>query len=65
MKGRNYKVLLVNGKAHIICNSSDRLGHKNANYMGTGKALCGILSPGETLSAWIKKREDKELKVEL
>lgn len=55
-----YQTIKVHGRVHVVCPSGSRhtFMHENANYLNTGKALCGVLKKGETLDNW-KKRTGK------
>lgn len=55
----NYTTITVLGHQHVLCEASDRgrLGHPNANYMGTKMALCGVIEKGKTLEEWILRRD--------
>ena len=51
-----YTTILVCGRLHVLREVSPRnTGIPEANYMGTGKALCGVVDKGDTLEDWIKK----------
>ena len=56
-----YKTIPVNGQVHVITNAESRpKGTKaepykdiaDADYRGTGMALCGVCLPGESLPQW-------------
>lgn len=53
-----YSTIVVWSRLHVICESKERKGnlHRDANYMGTGKALCGVLKKGQTLEEWMKNK---------
>ena len=55
---REYSTIDVYGHHHIISDISvdERLPFPLPNYLHTGKALCGILQPGETLESWAANR---------
>jgi hypothetical protein len=51
-----FKVIPVSGRQHVVTNIEARgKGVENANYMGTGMALCGVLKEGEALHDWKKR----------
>ena len=63
------KVLIVEGQRHVIRPFKRSFGNqeegfvvKRANYLNTGKALCGVLSPGQTLDAFKQEWIDRRLK---
>ena len=48
-----FKVISVSGRQHVITNVATRDATlADANYLGTGMALCGVLNEGETLVDW-------------
>lgn len=51
---KRYQVLRRNHKAYVICNTSDRSNsnHADANFLGTGLALCGVLPDNYTEKQW-------------
>lgn len=50
---KNYELIKVHGREHVITEQSyNRTGYPDANYMGTGKCLCGVLEKGQTIEAW-------------
>jgi hypothetical protein len=54
---KNYKVIEVYGRKHVVRSIPSRGGGSNnalpdADYMGTGMALCGVLNDNETLDEW-------------
>jgi len=53
-----YSTVVVAGRLHVICEAKDRRGgiHRDPNYMGTGRALCGVLKKGQTLEEWMKNK---------
>lgn len=60
---RNYTLLEVNKRTYVLTTAKDRTQGinkgiilKDANFMGTGKALCGVLRPNETLLDWIHRK---------
>lgn len=59
----NYSVILFAGRKCVICEVQNRGNYVNglgkiadADFQNTGKALCGILQPGQTLENWLKRR---------
>ena len=53
---REYKTLTVEGREHVICTAKNRgPGLPDANYMGTGMALCGVLPKGESIDYWMNE----------
>ena len=53
------------GSTVYVLNAADRVKHDktrllNANFQGTGFALCGVLQKGESLTAWMKKLKKAE-----
>jgi hypothetical protein len=56
-----YSIITVSNREHVICESEPRQGHKQPNYFGTGKSLCGVLKKGETLEHWKKRLKKKRL----
>ena len=61
MEHRNLSTISINKHIYILCNSHSRYGteHVEANFRATGKALCGILKPGQTLSEWIDETKTR------
>jgi hypothetical protein len=65
---KNYSILNVGSRQHVICESGPRIKYAegkpmpDANYLGTGMALCGILREGQSLDNFkveVQKRKDK------
>jgi 16S rRNA U516 pseudouridylate synthase RsuA-like enzyme len=63
------KVLIVEGRRHVVRPFQRSFGNqeegfvvKRANYLNTGKALCGVLSSGQTLDAFKQEWIDRRLK---
>ena len=56
-----YSVIIVEGRQHVLCEAQERevtvdgVKIPNANYMGTGKALCGVVDKNDTLLNWMDK----------
>ncbi len=55
---REYSTMEVHGHKHVISeiDVDERLPLPLPDYLHTGKALCGILQPGETLGSWVANR---------
>ncbi len=55
---REYSTIEVHGHHHIISDidMDERMPLPLPDYLHTGKALCGILQPGETLGSWMADR---------
>lgn len=51
---KNYSTINVQGRVHVLCDAKSRSNthFPDANYLGTGKALCGVLERGESLEEW-------------
>jgi hypothetical protein len=48
---------------HVITPASDRSeAHEDANYRGTGMALCGVVEKNETLDDWLTKHRNFRVK---
>jgi hypothetical protein len=69
---KKYTVIPVMGHLHVICQQSDRSSairsdgsrtHRDANYMNTGLALCGVIKKTHTLQQWIELKRKRERKV--
>ena len=65
MGSKSYSTIEVCGKTHVLTINEDRRTKlykgqlmENANYRGTGLALCGVLKTGKNLEQW-KKRKQK------
>lgn len=54
---KNYQIINVSKRQHVLTAASTREGtiFPEANYLGTGLALCGVLKKDQTLEKWIKK----------
>lgn len=54
-KNKIYKTIEVFGRIHVLCESETRNGsrHNQANYIGTGLALAGVVQKGKNLKFWI------------
>jgi len=51
-----YSTIFLNGHHVVLTPSKSRSGYyQEANFKGTGKALCGVLKKGETLPEWLKR----------
>lgn len=51
-----YSTVVVAGRLHVLCEAKERKGpYRDPNYMGTGRALCGVLRRGQTLEEWMGK----------
>ena len=70
MKQHIYSTINVNGRVHVLCESTIRPNYNTtneftgkkiegkipeANYLNTGMALCGVIDKGDTLQDWIDK----------
>lgn len=57
----NYQTIKVNGRTHVVCDIDGRggSGYPYPNYMGTGKALCGVVDKGDTFDDWKRKRNER------
>ena len=57
-----FKVVKVGNREHVVREVESRgynsMGGKisDANYLGTGMALCAVLDKGQSLASWINKR---------
>jgi len=60
-KIEKYSVLQRNGISYVLkIYEGDRPSSWDMpNFMGTGKALAGILKKGETLEEWLKRKEKR------
>jgi hypothetical protein len=49
----------IAGRLHVVTpvDGRENSAYPMPNYMGTGKALCGILEPGESLNDFISRKE--------
>ena len=52
-----YITIPVQKKKYVLKQAETRKGtiYDDANFMGTGMALCGVLKNGETLQTWIAR----------
>jgi len=55
---RNYEPIQVQGRTHIVCRVPSRVGtqHPDADYRGTGKALCAVMPKGMDFTQWLLNR---------
>jgi hypothetical protein len=65
-----YKTIEVGGRTHVIKSVPSRGGAmKDANYLDTEMALCGVLEPGKTLADFLtdlqRRRTERERKAKL
>ena len=51
---REYQILKVHGKQHIVASSNRPDFYRQPNYMGTGKALVAVLDANERFEDWWK-----------
>jgi hypothetical protein len=53
----NYKIIEVGKFRHVLCTIKSRENslHEDANYRGTGMALCGVLAPRASLVEFVEK----------
>lgn len=60
-KIEKYSVLQRNGISYVlkIYEGNRSSPWDMPNFMGTGKALAGILKKGETLEEWLKRKEKR------
>lgn len=59
---RNYLTTYVlKGVYYVLCDPQSRTNsnHRDADFMGTGLALCGRLKPGQSLENWAKRRDER------
>jgi hypothetical protein len=67
---KHYELIKVHGREHVITEQLAirrtvrsfngkyiEITHPDANYMGTGKCLCGVLNKGESLEEWMLRKE--------
>ncbi len=52
---KDMRVVLVNGQRHVVITRVRYATVNDANYCGTGMALCGILKHRETLADFKKR----------
>ena len=61
-----YQLIKVHGRDHVVKDQEHErrsmtiigeFRHPDANYLNTGRCLCGVLNKGETLDEWIIRRE--------
>jgi hypothetical protein len=59
---KNYETYQQGNRTYILTDDNDRTGtvHAQPNWMGTGKALAGILAPGDTMEKWLKRKAKKK-----
>jgi hypothetical protein len=73
---KHYELLKVHGRHHVLTEQINirrtvrqyngnyiEISHPDANYMGTGKCLCGVLNKGETLEEWILRKKQMREKI--
>ena len=58
MENQNYSTLEKNGEVYVLRTRRRITTFSDANFMGTGLALSGILERGQNLKAWIEKRNN-------
>lgn len=51
------RTIELNGSIHILTEGQNRPGHPNANFAGTGMALCGVARKGETFDKYVKRNK--------
>ena len=55
-KEKEYTVVKTGKRGYVLCGGENRKSvYSEANFMGTGKALCGVLEKGETIEDFKKK----------
>ena len=54
----NYSTVKVAGREHVVCDADRGNLWPQPNYRRTGKALCGVLDKGQSLSNWISERKN-------
>lgn len=52
---KNYSVVKVLNRLHVVCSINDRLLVPNPNYRGTGKALHAIVPIDKTFEEWLEE----------
>ena len=58
---KKYSIITVRGYEHVVCDTfHKRTNWPEANYLGTGKALCGVIKKGQSFENWLKKRNHKK-----
>lgn len=59
-----YKTLMVHGKWHVLKIVESRYSNKidDANYMGKGLALCGILKKNETIEDFERRQKKNKIR---
>ena len=57
-KNSGYVTMPIHHKKYVLREAEPRKNstHDNANFMGTGMALCGILKEGESLETWLMRK---------
>lgn len=55
---------VIKGRTFVLKQPSETAGVETANFMNTGKALCGILRKKETLAAWINRYNKNYKRIE-
>lgn len=58
---KNYAVVEVGNYKHIVRQTQGRENtiHKEANYRGTLKGLCGVIPKRESTNKWIRNHMEK------
>lgn len=57
-----YDTVISHGRKHVICEAKDRSGYLAPNYLGTKRALCGVLLRGQTLENWLEQRRSRRVR---
>lgn len=58
---KNYSVISAGTRQHVVCNARSRNNvYPDANYAGTGMALCGVLKQDETINDFKKMVSKRE-----
>lgn len=53
-KDKSYEVIIINNRKHLVTSSENRNNKfPDANYMNTGKALCGIIPEKISFKKWL------------
>jgi len=60
---KHYEYRLINGMRCVLIPGEDRGKYPDANFMGTRKALAGILKDDETFEDWLKRKEKRLKKI--
>lgn len=56
-----YEIIEIKGLRCVVCEAQDRTNSiwPKADFMKTGKALCGVLRPYETFDHWLKEKRSR------